>query len=309
MAIVRCPVHKIPYNDANPRGCPACAREGARDESADVIRELARASRVARGMENPGSGANIPVVEVIAPRSQTASETPGWLARALALARARRFRTLGIAAVAVLIGILAVVSGPRYVDAPDPPPADGTVRPLLIEPNAAISGVFTALGTPQPQPVPDEPQLARYGYGTGLVIDAYNQHVHRITFSLPNRSWKGITVGVPEQTVRGALALLGVAQEASRQPPQPPESVSGFAVYSSLDARPRRTLLVEVRPPNGCYDVQVSLRPQVVGILLKGSNRYAVIGERDALPQWVSTEVRSTSRVEIGPDGTVTGCG
>jgi hypothetical protein len=243
-------------------------------------------------MENPGSGANIPVVEVIAPRSQTASETPGWLARALALARARRFRTLGIAAVAVLIGILAVVSGPRYVDAPDPPPADGTVRPLLIEPNAAISGVFTALGTPQPQPVPDEPQLARYGYGTGLVIDAYNQHVHRITFSLPNRSWKGITVGVPEQTVRGALALLGVAQEASRQPPQPPESVSGYAVYS-----------------NGCYDVQVSLRPQVVGILLKGSNRYAVIGERDALPQWVSTEVRSTSRVEIGPDGTVTGCG
>jgi hypothetical protein len=80
-------------------------------------------------------------------------------------------------------------------------------------------------------------------------------------------------------------------------------------VYSSLDARPRRTLLVEVRPPNGCYEVQVVLRPQVVGVLLKDSNRYAVIGERDALPEWVSTEVRITSRAEIGLDGTVTGCG
>jgi hypothetical protein len=295
VAIVRCPVHKIPYNDANPRGCPACAREGARDESADVIRELA--------------GANIPVVEVIAPRSPTAPEAPSWLDRALALARARRFHTLGIAAIAVLIGILAVVSGPRYVDAPNPAPADGAVRPLLIEPNAAISAVFTALGTPRPEPVPDEPQLARYRYGAGLVIDAYNQHVHRIAFSLPNRSWKGIGVGVPERTVRGALALLGAAREASRPQPQPPESVSGFAVYSSLDARPRRALLVEVRAPNGCFDVQVVLRPQVVGALLKGSNRYAVIGERDAVPQWVSTEVRITSRVEIGPDGAVAGCG
>jgi hypothetical protein len=260
-------------------------------------------------MENPASGANIPVVEVIAPRSPTASEAPGWLAQALALARARRFHTLGIATSAVLILILVVVSGPRYVDAPNPPSADGAVRPLLIEPNAAISVVFTALGTPQPEPVPDELQLARYRYGTGLVIDAYNQHVHRITFTLPNRSWKGITVGVPEQTVRGALALLGATRDVSRQPPQPPESVSGYAVYSSLDARPRRTLLVEVRPPNGCYEVQVVLRPQVVGVLLQDSNRYAVIGERDALPQWVSTEVRITSRAEIGLDGTVTGCG
>ena len=27
MPLVRCPTHKIPYNDENPRGCPACARE------------------------------------------------------------------------------------------------------------------------------------------------------------------------------------------------------------------------------------------------------------------------------------------
>jgi hypothetical protein len=195
------------------------------------------------------------------------------------------------------------------VDAPDPPPAGGAAHPLLIEPNDAMSTVFTAFGTPQPEPVPDEPRLARYRYGTGLVIDAYNQHVHRITFRLPNRSWKGIAVGVPEQTARGALALLGPARDASPQPPQPPETVSGYAVYPSLDARPQRSLLVEVRAPNGCYDVQVDLRPQVVGMLLKGSNRYAVIGERDASPQWVSTEVRITSRAEIGSDGTVTGCG
>lgn len=308
MAIVRCPVHKIPYNDANPRGCPACARERSRDDSAEIIRELARASRIARGIEHAGSGSGIPVVELLTPRAPPTPEPPGWLERALALARAQRFHTYGIAAIVVLIVVLAIVSGPRYVEAPVPPPSAGDLRPLLVDPNDPITTAFGVLGSPPPEPVPDEPRLARYRYGTDLAVDAFNRHVHRIVFSLPNRSWHGITVGDPEQTARGALALLGPVREETPQPPRPPQSVSGYEVYPSLDERPRRTLRVEVRAPNGCYDVDLDLRPRVAGLLLKGSNRYAVIGEDGASPQWVSTEVRITSRAVIGPDGTVAGC-
>ena len=101
-----------------------------------------------------------------------------------------------------------------------------------------------------------------------------------------------ITVGDPELTVRGAMAMLGSVQEETPAPPPPPQSVSGYEVYPSLEQRPRRTLRVEVRPPNGCYDVEVDLRPQVAGLLLDGSNRYAVIGKGDVTLEWVSTEAR-----------------
>jgi hypothetical protein len=308
VAIVRCPVHNIPYNDANPRGCPACVRERSGDDTADVIRELARASRVARGIERPGSAPTVPAVELLTPPAPAEPQAPGLPERALLLVKARRLRTLGLAAIAVLAVVVALVTGPRYVDAPHPPPATGETRPLPIEPNGTMATTFAVLGAPPPEPVPDEPRLARYRYGTDLVIDAYNEQVHRITFRLSNRSWRGITVGAPEQTIRGALALLGSAREETRQPPMPPQTVSGYQVYPSLDERPQRTLRVAVQPPNGCYDVAVDLRPRVTGLLLKGSNRYAVIGEGDASPQWVSTEVRITSRAAIGPDGTVVGC-
>lgn len=308
MAIVRCPVHKVPYNDANPRGCPACARERSQDDTADVIHELARASRVARGVEQPVSGANIPAVEVLPPRSSGEPGPPSLLERAFTLPRGRRFRTYGFAAIALLIIVLTMLAGPRYIDAPDPPPATGEAHPLPIEPNTSMTAVYALLGTPAPEPVPGEPRLARYRYGTDLLIDAYNEQVHRIIFSVPNRSWNGITVGDPEQTTRGTLALLGTVAEVSPGPAQPPQSVSGYRVYPSLAERPRRTLRVAVRPPNGCYDVEVDLRPRVAGLLLRGENRYAVVGEGDASPEWVSTEVRVTSRAAIGPDGALSRC-
>ena len=47
MAVVRCPIHRIPYNDSNPRGCPACAQE-KEGGAADVMQELARASQMGR---------------------------------------------------------------------------------------------------------------------------------------------------------------------------------------------------------------------------------------------------------------------
>jgi hypothetical protein len=53
MALVRCQIHDIPYNDENPRGCPACAREKqGEDLDAQAIQELAR---VSRGIRRPGA--------------------------------------------------------------------------------------------------------------------------------------------------------------------------------------------------------------------------------------------------------------
>ena len=45
MALVRCPKHQIPYNDENPRGCPACAAETEEGGQASIMKELARRSR------------------------------------------------------------------------------------------------------------------------------------------------------------------------------------------------------------------------------------------------------------------------
>ncbi len=305
MPIVRCPTHKIPYNDENPRGCPACAREyeGTAGET-DVMRELARASRIARGVEEPPASKAPPVVEIIqALREPTppAPEPPSALASLLRHARARRFVTAGCIAIAVLLLVLIAVSGPRYVDAPSPPPSAGTLLPLPLETGVPIPTAFSVLGTQAPLAVPDAPQLARYDYGTELTVDGLNGVVYALTFSVPNRTWKGLSVGEPEQTVRGALALLGVPRELEADPGPALTTVSGYRVYPSLQRRPRRTLRVEVRPPNGCFDVDVDLQPRIAGLLLKGSDRYAVVGRGDAEPEWVSTRIRVLHRAVAGP--------
>jgi len=36
MALIRCPKHGVPFNDDNPRGCPACALEKEGGEQAQV---------------------------------------------------------------------------------------------------------------------------------------------------------------------------------------------------------------------------------------------------------------------------------
>ena len=53
MALVRCEKHSIPYNDSNPRGCPACAREEKGDDQATMMAELARASRRVEAIPEP----------------------------------------------------------------------------------------------------------------------------------------------------------------------------------------------------------------------------------------------------------------
>ena len=178
------------------------------------------------------------------------------------------------------------------------------MRPLPIEPNQPISNVFALLGTQAPQSVPGAARLARYSYGTDLYIDAINDRVYAITVGVTNRTWHGLSVGAPERTATGTLALLGVVREDDAAPVPPPLEVSGYRVYQSLDSRPRRLLRVEVRSPNGCFDAEITLRPQTVGLLLKGENRYAVLGKgSDVEPEWVVTQIRVVDRRVSGPYG------
>ena len=62
-----------------------------------------------------------------------------------------------------------------------------------------------------------------------------------------------------------------------------PFLVGGYQVYASPEARPRQTLVTEVRPPNGCFDVQVDLAPQVIGRVLRGDETFTAADFRDPL--------------------------
>jgi len=275
------------------------------------MRELARVSRVARGLEEPPPPKGAPVVEIFQALREPVESLPApptRLERLLQVVRSRRFVTVGTASIAVLLVILVLVSGPRYVEAPDPPEPAGDLRPLPLEPGTPITTAFSILGTQPPRVAPEAPQLARYDYGTELAVDALNDVIYAITFSLPNRVWRGLSIGVPEQTVRGALALLGVPNELAQGPDPGLSTISGYRVYPSLDQRPTRTLRVEGRPPNGCFDVDVELRPRVAGLLLSGTDRHAVVGRGDVELQWVSTRVQVVNRSVAGPYAQGAGC-
>jgi hypothetical protein len=168
-----------------------------------------------------------------------------------------------------------------------------------------VTTVFAVLGPQAPMPVPDARQLARYSYGTDLSIDALNRRVYAVTIEVPSRSWRGLQVGGPERTIRGALALLGVVSEETPPTIPEPQEIGGYRVYPSLDERPRRALKVEVRPPNGCFDVTVDLQPRAAGILQRGDRRYAVISEGDVALQWVATRIQIVSRAVSGPYGSL----
>lgn len=309
MALVRCPIHKIPYNDENPRGCPACAREKAGADQSDVMKELARVSRSVRGTdEQPHPEPLKPAPQLtwtITPQSTEATDRPGPVTRVLDTLRERRALGIAVALLPVLLVVAIVTSGPRFVAAIDPPAYQGDVRPFPIEPGQPITMVFGLLGTQAPRSVPGAARLARYFYGLDLHVDALNERVYAITIGVPNRSWRGLTVGSPERTVTGTMALLGLVREDQATPISSPLEVSGYRVYQSLDRRPRRLLRVEVRPPNGCFDVEVELRPQTVGLLLKGDERYAVLGKGNVEPEWVATQIRVADRRVAGPSGGV----
>ncbi len=314
MPLIRCPKHGIPYNEDNPRGCPACALEKEGSEQAQVMRELARASQVIR--RPPGVGpAPAPLPTEPAPRRSerfTAPVTtqprppvaePGTLDRLLELARRRPIAAIGSPLIVILLAVIVFRSGPTFLQEPSPVPLTGEVLPLPIEPGTGINTVFGVLGMQPPRPSPEGRSLERYSYGSDLNIDALNGAVYLISILVPNRTWHGLRVGIPEREAEGALALLGPPRPAA--PPLTPraDTLRGLVVYPSLEARPTRSLKAEVRPPNGCYDAVVTIQPRAAGILVTGERRYAVIGPPEALYEWVATRVQVINRAIAGPAG------
>jgi hypothetical protein len=104
-----------------------------------------------------------------------------------------------------------------------------------------------------------------------------------------------------QQNAEGKLAVIGTPRLMGEPTEGRSQVIKDYLVYPSLEERPRRTLGVEVRPPNGCYDVLVDLQPRAEGILLHQGRRYAVIGGRGAPFTWVVTQVRIVSRTIRGP--------
>jgi hypothetical protein len=303
MALVRCPKHKIPYNDANPRGCPACAQEkegGRASRQLGAMQELARASQVVRRPSTTGSALAVPEAPVTTqPRLPTPVETR--IAQVLALVRSRSFLTAGCGLILLLILVLVLSTQARFSSADSPARYSGVVRPFPVNPNDPIAMVFSAVGPQVSQPNPTARTLERYSYGTDLYVDALNGAVYAITLAVPNRSWRGLRVGLNQTNIEGTLALLGTPFVADSAMDSRADTISGFVVYRNLDLRPRRTLMANVRPPNGCYDAFVDIQPRAIGVLTKGQDRWAVITRVGGVQDWVVTRVRVVSRAVAGP--------
>lgn len=310
MAVVRCPKHNIPYNDRNPRGCPAChAERGGEEADAAIMRELARASRAmpAPPLEDPPRW----------PASPPDASRPSWPPPVTAPPRLpsrelRGFERLwrwvvdnrGIVGFAVALGIVGmllwVITRPDFVPGWDPAFPTGDPLPVPVGVHTPVDGLFARLGSTAPTLNPDSPDLARYRYD-GAVIDALNAVVYAVTLTTPARSWRGNRVGVSETLARSTLSLLGSPREEASGPSRAPVRVGGYEVYTTASDRPRRTLVAAVRPPNGCYDVRVELVPRIIGRLAQDDRQVVVVARRGEGMEWVVDRVRVVSRALPGP--------
>ncbi len=296
MAIVRCRTHKIPYNDLNPRGCPACAQEkSGRHSRAAAMRELARASQSV----TTRSGVTTP-----APALRGARDTfegPGLLSRAVGFLR-ERFLLVAVPAVAVLVFVVVVAARPRFSEQLNPPPLSGTARPLSVSPNQPVQVAFSMLGQQAARPHRKYRSVQVYSYGTDLVIETINNLIYKISLAIPNRSWNGLRVGMSEQQAKGSLAILGNPTERGPTVPTRPDTLGGYVVFRSLDARPTRTVEARVRPPNGCYDVRLSLKPRALGFVFSGTRKYAAVAKPGDPMSWVVAKIEVLSRRIRGPE-------
>jgi len=286
-------------------------RTGPRETTCTCRTSTSRASRpsIADKGEPPTHPLYKRPPSAAVPAPKTEAEFGGRSGRISFKGLKDRFIPIALVAIVVLLVTLAVTSGPRFTAGNYPVTNTGALRPLPLVPNQNITVAFGTLGPKAPKANPDSPRLARYTYGSDLSVDAANGIIYAVTVRVPNRSWRGLHAGLPEETARGVLARLGSIREPEGAAPAPPQEVGGYWVYPSLDERPARVLQVSLRPPNGCFDVQVELRPQAIGLLDDGGDtRYAVVGRESSALNWVVHQVRVVSRSVRGPYSGVPAC-
>jgi hypothetical protein len=227
---------------------------------------------------------------------------PGPVERALRFVRRNRLALAAAGLGVIGLWLLYVVTRPTFTPSFTPPLVAGAARPFPVEPNTPIIAAFALLGTVPPQANPDAPVLTHYDFGGGATVDALNGVVYAVTLETPERTWHGNRVGLGEQPARGALALEGTIHERE-PPPASPVPFGGYRSFTSLATLPKRILSIEVRPPNGCYDVVVETGPQVIGTTSRGDVSFVAVARRGDPVLWVVHRVRVISRAIDGPGG------
>jgi hypothetical protein len=311
MAVVRCPVHNVPYNDENPRGCPACWQDRVGSDPASLMKELARASKEIPRVEilPPPTDDELPPFERLRTGAWPAPVTqpprlptpePTRTERLLQALRTHAVAVVSVTLLAIVAALMWYVSRPTFTPALQPPEPTAEPRPFPVVPNTPILGVFALLGTQVPAVHPDDPSLARYDFGQGALVDVFNGVVYAVTLTSPERAWEGNRPGVDQTRAQGGLALLGPVTEDT-PPGAAPFPFGGYLAYRGLADLPRRRLTAEVRPPNGCYDVQLVIAPRIIGTATRGDETFLAVSLRGGTPSWVVHEVRVVSRAIPGP--------
>lgn len=182
----------------------------------------------------------------------------------------------------------------------------GQILPLPLEPGADINVMFAQLGSANPEAVQQWPSMVRYRFPS-VTVDLDNGFVYRIELNGPARTWERLRVGMGEDEARGALALLG-DPSGQRTDDPPVRFQSGYRVFPSLAERPENRLTVQVRPPNGCFDLIAVLRPTPIGILKKGESEFAAVAKGSDDIAWGVEEVVVVDRKRAGPLGPAARC-
>jgi hypothetical protein len=311
VAVVRCPTHNVPYNDENPRGCPACWQEKVGDSPAELMRELARASKAIPRVEilPPPAEDELPPMPrlttgawpgPVTPPPRMPTPEPTQLERLQRFLRANLTAVIGTALIVVAAVLAWVVTRPTFEPSVIPPIPTTEALPFPVAPNTPLIGAFALLGPRTPEVNPDSPALARYDFGQGAFVDVFNGLVYAVSLETPVRSWEGHRVSTEETRALGTLALLGPVTETELATVTP-FPLGGYLAFRRLEDLPRRLASAAVRPPNGCYDVQVELAPRVIGTATRGDETFVAVGRRGGTPTWVVHRVRVVSRALAGP--------
>ena len=123
-----------------------------------------------------------------------------------------------------------------------------------------------------------------------------NGAVHTIRYGLTNRAWQGLRVGIGETPIQGSLATIAPPRQTDQTPGGASTVRSGYVTYSREADLPSRTYTSEVRPPNGCYDVQAITRPRIIGYVVDGEERFPAVAREGNAASWVAAEIVITWR-------------